>query len=80
MSHEIPSRLLTAKEAAAYLRVHLRTIYEWVAKGMIPSVKLGRKRLFDRKALDRWIDSQAVPESDGRRNTYSRLKKWPRKR
>lgn len=76
MTYEVKSRLLTAKEAALYLRVHLATIYDWVAKGMIPSVKLGRKRMFDRIALDRWIDSQAELGHDQGRSIYKKPGKW----
>ncbi len=40
-------RLLTVRETAALLRIHPTTLYEWVSAARIPSIKLGRKRLFD---------------------------------
>lgn len=56
------SRLLTASEAAELLRIHLVTLYSWVSEGRIPSVKLGRKRLFDSRELERWIEQHTVLE------------------
>ena len=54
-------RLLTANEAAQILRIHLVTLYSWVSEGRIPSIKLGRKRLFDESALRKWITHQSEP-------------------
>lgn len=46
-------RLLDADAAAAYLSIGLTTLRE---KG--PAAKeLGRRRLYDRKDLDRWVDA-----------------------
>jgi len=55
-------RLLTAREAADLLRIHLVTLYSWVSEGKIPSIKLGRKRLFDPAELKRWLETQTVRE------------------
>jgi len=55
-------RLLTAKEAAEFLRVHPVTLYSWVSQGRIPSIKMGRKRLFDRGELEKWLKNKAEPE------------------
>lgn len=55
-------RLLTAREAADFLRVHLVTLYSWVSEGKVPSIKLGRKRLFDPAELERWLETQTVRE------------------
>ena len=67
MKEELSSigRLLTVNEAAQALRVHPVTLYEWVSAGRIPSIKLGRKRLFDPRALQRWLAQQAEPEREG---------------
>jgi len=45
------SPLLTTVEAAALLLVSRRTIQNWTRDGVIPSVKLGRRRLYLRTAL-----------------------------
>ena len=55
-------RLLTVKEAADFLRVHPVTLYSWVSQGRIPSIKMGRKRLFDRRELEKWLGNKVEPE------------------
>jgi putative molybdopterin biosynthesis protein len=46
---------LTTEEAADYLRLKVRKVYELVAEGGIPSTKVTGKWLFPRVALDAWI-------------------------
>lgn len=48
---------LNSKEAAVYLRVELKTLRNWVSRGVIPLVKepsTGCLR-FHKKALDSWL-------------------------
>lgn len=40
-----------AKEAAAFLGIPLRSLYQYVQRGLLPSYKLGRHRLFRRHEL-----------------------------
>jgi len=47
--------LLTASEAADYLRMGERKLYELVAEGGIPCTKVTGKWLFPRAELDRWL-------------------------
>lgn len=47
--------LLTTSEAAAYLRIRERKLYELVASGEIPCTKMTGKWLFPRGDLDRWL-------------------------
>ena len=54
-------RLLTAAETAHLLRIHLVTLYSWVREGRIPSIKLGRKRLFDKRELQAWLEKKIEP-------------------
>ena len=49
--------LLTTSEAADYLRIGERKLYELVAKGQIPCSKVAGKWLFPRHELDRWVMS-----------------------
>ncbi len=44
--------VLTAPEAARYLKLPLRTLNEYSAQGRVPSVKLGRHRRFSRRDLE----------------------------
>lgn len=48
---------LTSEEAAAYLRVKERKLYEMAAGGDVPCSKVGGKWVFPRAALDRWIEA-----------------------
>lgn len=54
---------MTADEVAALLRVDRKTVYEAVARGDLPCARLGRRVLFSRAALLRWLDHQ--PSRDG---------------
>jgi putative molybdopterin biosynthesis protein len=49
------SDLLTTDEAALYLRLSERKLYELVAAGAVPCTKVTGKWLFPRAALDRWL-------------------------
>ncbi len=55
------NRLLNVEGSAKYLGVQKSTIYAWAARKKIPSVKIGRRLLFDRKDLDDIIDRQKRP-------------------
>jgi excisionase family DNA binding protein len=50
--------VLTAEEAAAYLRIARATLYRLAAKGEIPAVKVGRVWRFSRQLLDEWIEAR----------------------
>ena len=52
--------LLTTSEAADYLRLGERKLYELVAAGAIPCSKVTGKWLFPRHALDVWVLSGLV--------------------
>jgi excisionase family DNA binding protein len=47
--------LLTTEEAAAYLRLSERKLYELVAEGAVPCSKVTGRWLFPKAALDRWV-------------------------
>ncbi len=47
--------LLNTDEAAEYLRVSERKLYELVANGAVPCSKVTGRWLFPRAALDRWV-------------------------
>ena len=52
--------LLTTEEAAVYLRLSERKLYELVANGAVPCTKVTGKWLFPRAALDRWLGAGLV--------------------
>lgn len=53
-------RLLTTSEAAEYLRLKERKLYELVAEGAIPCTKVTGKWLFPQHELDHWLTSNLV--------------------
>jgi excisionase family DNA binding protein len=42
---------MAAKDAAEFLGIPLRSLYQYVRQGLLPSYKLGRHRLFRRLEL-----------------------------
>src|ERR1041385_9123699 len=48
-------QLLTTAEAAAYLRLKERKIYEMVAEGTVPCTKVTGRWLFPKAELDQWV-------------------------
>jgi excisionase family DNA binding protein len=51
-------RLLTATELAAYLQVHIKTVYAWVARGELPSIRVGRQVRFSQDDILRWVSAR----------------------
>ncbi|MGC9317047.1 MAG: helix-turn-helix domain-containing protein [Armatimonadota bacterium] len=58
--------VLTLSEAAAYLRVHPRTLRMKASEGEVPGAKVGRVWRFHRQQLERWL------MDGGARNTSDR--------
>jgi excisionase family DNA binding protein len=52
--------LLTTEEAADYLRLSERKLYELIANGALPCTKVTGRWLFPKTALDRWLASGLV--------------------
>jgi putative molybdopterin biosynthesis protein len=50
-------QLFTTAEAAAYLRLKERKIYEMVAEGIVPCTKVTGRWLFPKAELDHWLAS-----------------------
>ncbi len=58
--------IMTPREAAEYLSVHVRTIYRLVKHGEIPGRKIGGSWRFKKNALDEWLSMKENPSSDGK--------------
>src|SRR5215207_2195005 len=52
--------LLTTDEAAEYLRLSERKLYELVAERAVPCSKVTGRWLFPRIALDRWVSAGLI--------------------
>jgi len=53
--------IMTPREAAEYLSIHVRTIYRLVKKGDIPGRKVGGSWRFKKDALDEWLSWKENP-------------------
>jgi excisionase family DNA binding protein len=50
-------RYVSINEASVYTSLPVKTLYEWAAIGRIPSVKIGRRVLFDLQDIDKIMAS-----------------------
>ncbi len=57
-------RLISIKEAGAYLSRSPWTVAEMVRTGKLPYVRDGKRKLLDLKDLDSWIDGNKFIEHD----------------
>jgi len=53
--------IMTPREAAEYLNVHVRTIYRLAKNGEIPCGKVGGSWRFKKEALDEWLSHVKNP-------------------
>ena len=63
-----PDAVLTAREAAKYLRLALPTFYRYLWEGKIPSSKIGGRYRFKKAILDRWLGKKPKGEEVSGRN------------
>lgn len=50
-----PNDVMTADEAAEFLRLDRKTVYGYARRGVIPHQAVGRRMLFSRTALVSWL-------------------------
>lgn len=53
--------LLTVEELAIIFRVSPQTIRNWVARGKIPHIQIGRRNLFHMRRLQQWLIQKEEP-------------------
>ncbi len=53
MKTEIPERYVDIKAVSKYTSLSESTLYEWAGTGRIPSIKIGRRVLFDLHDIDK---------------------------
>ena len=54
------AKLMTAEEAADYLRVPIRTLYDWrLKKAGPPALRVGKYLRFRQESIDYWLDQHA---------------------
>ncbi len=54
--------VMTVSEVAALLRVPASTVADWARRGVIPSRKIGRRRLYLRQQIEAMLLSNQAPE------------------
>lgn len=57
-------RLIAVKEAAAYLGIHVSTMYRMLKHGEIEAIKVRGEWRFEYAKLDAWIDAQKPGRTD----------------
>lgn len=48
--------VLTAEEAARFLRISISTLYQLVKEGALPLRRIGTRLIFGRQALLKWVN------------------------
>lgn len=54
-------RFVNVKTVSEYTSLPVKTLYEWAGTGRIPSVKIGRRVLFDLQDVDKFMESLKRP-------------------
>ena len=65
-------RFLTIKETSEYMNISASLLYKLVETKQIPHTRVGRKILFDRQRIERWINENSVEQIDWSEKT----RKW----
>ena len=68
VSDDGPQDVLTAREAAKYLRLALPTFYRYMWEGKVPSSKIGGRYRFKKSLLDKWLGKKPEGEDVSGRN------------
>jgi excisionase family DNA binding protein len=62
MTEESGQILVTVDQATRLMQIGRTKLLELAYDGSIPSLKVGARRLFKRKALEEWVDAQQEEE------------------
>ena len=57
-SHNDKSQIMTLREVAQYLGLHVMTVYKLTRGGQVPAAKIGGQWRFKRDVLDDWLETQ----------------------
>ena len=50
--------IMTLREVAQYLGLHVMTVYKLTREGRVPAPKIGGQWRFKRDVLDEWLETQ----------------------
>ena len=51
-------QIMTLREVARYLGLHVMTVYKLTREGRVPAAKIGGQWRFKRDVLDGWLETQ----------------------
>ena len=51
-------QIVTLREVAKYLGLHVMTVYKLTREGRVPAAKIGGQWRFKRDVLDEWLETQ----------------------
>ena len=51
-------QIMTLREVAQYLGLHVMTVYKLTREGRFPAAKIGGQWRFKRDVLDEWLEAQ----------------------
>jgi len=63
-------QVMTPQEISEYLRVGIRTVYNWIKRGELPAIRLGKTYRIERTDFDRFLRQ---------RKTVRRSRSWQRR-
>jgi len=52
------AQIMTLREVAQYLGLHVMTVYKLTREGRVPAAKIGGQWRFKRDVLDDWLETQ----------------------
>jgi excisionase family DNA binding protein len=56
---------MTARDVARLLHAPVSTVEDWARRGILPSVKIGRRRLYIRQNIETALTSQTGEDRSG---------------
>jgi excisionase family DNA binding protein len=56
-AHQL-EQIMTLREVARYLGLHVMTVYKLTREGRVPAAKIGGQWRFKRDVLDEWLETQ----------------------
>ena len=57
------TQIMTLREVAKYLGLHVMTVYKLTREGRVPAAKIGGQWRFKRDILDEWLEAQMHKQS-----------------
>lgn len=52
------TQIMTLREVARYLGLHVMTVYKLTREGRVPAAKIGGQWRFKRDVLEEWLDAE----------------------